>query len=148
MWIRAKESLRVNQPGFRMVCGPRRRSHHLGRLHRQHHFIDNHHSRTCAACSVQPDSGHHPEEENKKRQKILPPPPKGTEGLQHRPGGEKLFLENEKREKTPGKLCVLTQPCWLDSHGCVLASLTPWMKDRSTQLVLSKYWLNNEWMNE
>ena len=30
-------------------------------------------------------------------------------------------------------------------HACIL---TPWMKDRGTQLVLSKYWLNNEWMNE
>ena len=40
----------------------------------------------------------------------------------------------------PALLVGLTQLC--------ACTLTPWMKHRGTQLVLSKYWLNNEWMNE
>ena len=117
------------QPGSCVGYGPRRRSHRLGRLHRRHHFIENHHSRPVLPAVSSLTRGIIQRSENKKRQKyFLPTQGNWERGLQRRPGREKnLFLENEREKpwKTPALLAGFTQ-----LHACML---TPWMKHWGTQ---------------
>ena len=52
------------------------------------------------------------------------------------------------KERNPEKLWCADPALLVGLTQLRACTMTPWMKHRGTQLVLSKYWLSNEWMNE